>query len=433
MARRTHALVLLMAGLGCALDVRDTGRVLFRVTSAAGPALIDEPLADLASPERLAAMSGELRAIPLFWEPLLVGDVAGYAVERSLLRDGPFDRLAVVRGRIGSHWIDRGEVGATSPATPDAPAQATLRDAMTLYYWIRAFTPLGHQSPPSPVVAATTAPAPPAPENLRAYSHQPRQVPLSWRASKDPNVAGTVVLRSPTATGPFEEITHIDGRYETRYVDRNLGDLRVFHYRVAFRNSAGGEGEPSAAVRAVTKSEPLPPFGVRVDARKLGMNRLAWETNVEPDVVEYRLFRKRDAGAPPELTAVLPAHQTVVEDTAVAADEQITYTLVAVDRDGLESPPSHPLRVESLGYELSARLEGRSVRLDWNPHFDGGYRGVQILRRGRLGYSPMGEAGAPPFVDGSVESGRTYEYRVILQQIDGTPAPQSSSVTIAIP
>ena len=71
---------------------------------------------------------------------------------------------------------------------------------------------------------------PATPEDLRAYSHQPRKVPLSWRASDDPNVTGYVVDRSPTYRGPFEELARIDGRFETVYVDTDLG--HEFHGHV---------------------------------------------------------------------------------------------------------------------------------------------------------------------------------------------------------
>ena len=89
-------------------------------------------------------------------------------------------------------------------------------------------------------------------------------MPLSWRAATDERIKGYVIERSPTSSGPFEPIAEIDGRHQTVYVDRGLGDLRVFYYRVASVNVAGGRGEFSAPVRAVTKPDPLPPIGLRV-------------------------------------------------------------------------------------------------------------------------------------------------------------------------
>ena len=65
-------------------------------------------------------------------------------------------------------------------------------------------------------------------------------------------MAGYVVYRSPTSRGPFEEVAELSDRYGTAWVDRGLGDLRVFYYRVASRNAAGSRTSTSGPWRRIS-------------------------------------------------------------------------------------------------------------------------------------------------------------------------------------
>jgi fibronectin type 3 domain-containing protein len=424
-------------------------------------------------------VSGELRKVPLKWDPLLAGDVGGYLVERAPTRAGPFARLAPIAGALATTYIDHitsapeeptvasasedvaapapqdataaaggedakeGEASAeaesseTETGSPDASESAPGAnglDGVTYFYRVRAFTPAGQLAAwPSGVVAATTAPAPAAPEDLSAYSYQPRKVPLSWRASADPTVSGYRVGRSPTSRGPFEPVAEVEGRHTTTHVDQGLGDLRVFYYQVTSLNAAGGEGPPSEPVRAVTKPEPLPPIGLRVVECLLGSNLLAWEPNVESDIAQYRLLRLREGAAKPESVSTVPQPSLDARDTEVGADETVTYTLVAFDDDGLESAPGDPVTVRSEGYDLRANAQPDGVHLAWNPRTEEGYRGARIFRRGRLGQRELPPVTGSHFVDTNVKPGRSYRYTVALLKAGGNSAPRSAPIEVQIP
>ena len=134
-----------------------------------------------------------------------------------------------------------------------------------------------------------------------------------------------------------------------------------------------------------------------------------------------------------EVVAVLPADQTHAEDAAVMADELIDYSLVAVDRDGLESAPSTPLTVRSLGYEMTATVKRNGVHLDFNMRMEEGYRRASIQRRGVLGYSDIGVSYDGVFVDPDVERDTHYEYTATLLRTDGTSGPTSAPVAVHVP
>jgi len=399
-----------------------------------------EPGADLPAPEGLRATSGELRMIPLKWEPLLVGDIAGYLVERASERDGRFEPLARVPDRLTTTYIDRDTIPATPPVSSARDGEPALepgearQDGITWFYQVRAYAADGRVgSEVSSLAVATTAPPPEAPEDLRAYSRQPRAVPLSWRASDDLNVVGYRVERSPTASGPFELLAEIDGRHQTIYVDRGLGDLRVFYYRVVAVNAAGGLGEASDPVRAVTKPEPLPPIGLRTLSQALGANQVTWEPNVEEDIAGYRLYRTLEGVDSAALVASLDAGETTATDAAVGAGQRVSYALVAIDRDGLESDPSDPIEVESEGYGLSATVRPDGVHLEWKDRSDEGFRGGHVFRTALLQNKNLGFSLENRFVDTEVRPGATYRYTVVLERLNQTLAPRSAPVEISIP
>ena len=306
---------------------------------------------------------------------MLIPGVAGYVVEGALSPAGPFRVRATLRDRGVLAWVDRGE--------PEEP----LGDGAERFYRVRAFVHDGRlSSTASPVVTATSAPLPAPPDGLRAWSRQPRSIPLTWDPSRDPVVAGYTVERSPNPGGPFEVVAELDGRQSTHLLDTGLGDLRVLYYRVSSRNLGGERGAPSDVLRAVTKPAPLPPIALRVEGQRLGAIALAWEPNVETDLLGYRL-RRWHKGSPPETVTYVGANKTRAEDIRVAAETAYDYTLIAVDLDGLESRPSSPVSAVGLGYEWRASASSREVRLSWNARADEGFVRAHITRTSGLGRS----------------------------------------------
>ena len=385
------------------------------------PALVYDPPSNLPAPEAVRATSGQYREIPLRWDPVLIPGVTGYVVEGAVSPAGPFRMRATLRDRGVLVWVDRGE-----PAEP-------LGDGAERFYRVRAFAHDGRlSSTASPVVTATSAPLPAPPDGLRAWSRQPRSIPLTWNPSPDPVVAGYTVERSPNPAGPFEVVAELEGRQSTHLLDTGLGDLRVLYYRVSSRNLGGERGTPSELLRAVTKPAPLPPIALRVDRRRLGAIALAWEPNVETDLLGYRLVRWYK-GSPPETITYVGADKTRAEDIRVAAETAYDYTLIAVDLDGLESWPSSLVRAVGLGYEWHASVSPREVRLSWNARTDEGFVRAHVTRASGLGQERAFVTDTAELRDADVTPGVTYRYRIQLERSDGQKAPLSQPITIDVP
>ena len=183
---RFAVLVLVVAGFGCStlLDV-ERAREVFRGTEEPTvPILVEAPALELPAPRGLRATSGQLRAIPLRWDPLLTGDVRGYVVERRNKKGGRFRRIGAVPGRFETRYVDRGD--DLAPKRDSKGGRSDLGDGASYCYRVRTFDSGGQiAGAPDPDVCATTAWLPAAPSGLQAFSHQPREVALSWRAAPD--------------------------------------------------------------------------------------------------------------------------------------------------------------------------------------------------------------------------------------------------------
>jgi fibronectin type 3 domain-containing protein len=434
MRRRAVALALLLPCLGCAalLDVERLRGSFVNERPPEPPVLSEAPPARLAAVEGLRTFSGELRSIPLRWDPVLAGDVGGYAIERSTASEGPFQRIAVLMGRFEISYLDRGkDLGSKVQARETS---GDLGDGNTYYYRVRPFDSFGRLGAQvSAPQAGTTAATPAAPDGLRAWSQLPREVALSWEPLLDPTVSGYRVSRSPSASGTFRVIERLSGRFTTTYVDRGLGDLRVFYYRVAGLNAADGVGEATAAVRAVTKPEPLPPTGLHVAEQGLGRNVVAWERNVERDLAGYRVFRHRAGVSEGELVAEVNAETVRVADAEVGAGEEVAYSLIAFDRDGLVSESSDAVTTTSVAYGLVATVEGGSVVLRWDESLRREIPAVRVVTEGRFGPNELGRVNASQFLHRGVRPGQTVRYQLIGLRPDGSEAPPSAPYEVHIP
>jgi fibronectin type 3 domain-containing protein len=391
-----------------------------RVANVQIPLVFDRPV-ELVPPESLQVRSSADRQIVLAWSPVLVGNVAGYAILRALDASGPFKLVGRTQSRFGTVYTDQGET------------EGSLGDGQTYHYRVHPYDALGRVSRSHAAIAATTEPAPAMPSDLTAYSNLPRKVVLTWDPSPG-GVAAYAVYRSPTAAGPYERVAEVRGRLNTVYEDSVDGDLRVMYYRISALNRFGGESERTEAERAVTKAEPLPPIDLRVQSRELGALALAWTPNVETDLRAYEVWRSErspDGWTPEHLIAeveVKPSAERDPPDTlawidpTIGCGQPVRYRLRARDRDGLQSDFSPPL--ETIGQDLGLEIAstGSSVELRWDPDRALGFQRARIELERAMGLPPriLGSASDEPRFALPADLDGTARLRVVLEtSVDG--------------
>ena len=352
-----------------------------------GPPVELENTVDLLPPSGLRVLSTESRRIALAWDPVLVGDVAGYAVLRSRFEGGEYELAGRTRSRFETVYTD--------PGSPDEP----LGDGETIRYRVLALDEKGSVSNGHAHISATTDPRPEPPAGLHAYSNLPRKVVLAWDPATSAGVAGYGVLRSPTLAGPWHRVATLRGRLQTVHEDAVPGDLRVLYYRLVSFNAFDAESEMSEPIRAVTKAEPLPPTRLVVAERRLGAIVLAWTPNVERDLDGYRIYRtsRGPRGWRAEQLIAAPGpRDTTFTDADVGCAQLVRYRLRAVDGDGLQSDFSLPLETagETLGLEVRIRSDGVPV-LHWDTALARPWPLAEVTEvRGALPDRLLGEVGA---------------------------------------
>jgi fibronectin type 3 domain-containing protein len=349
-------LCLALSLAGCASTAEKVASKVF----AANQTLVFDRSSDLLPPESLRVTSNADRQISLAWEPVLVGDVAGYAILRaSGSGEGPFHKVGITTSRFGTVFTDSGDKAGE------------LGDGQTYSYRVHPYDRQGRVSRSHAALTATTEPKPAIPEGLQVYSNLPRKAVLSWKPSEQNAVSGYGIYRCPTMAGPWERVSFAEGRLNSVYEDTIPGDLRVMYYRISAVNRFGGESEMTESpIRAVTKAEPLPPTGLKADARRLGRVALTWAPNVEPDVLSYEIWRSdkdaSDFGAEIRI-ATVEAAKTAYADTAVGCGQTVRYRVRALDADGLESFYSEPLEVTGPDLSLALQRTADGLVLRWDP------------------------------------------------------------------
>ncbi len=383
---------------------------------------------DLLPPESLSVVSSADRTIVLTWSPVLVGEVAGYAIMRAPDAAGPFRLVGRTTSRFGTLFSDRGEEAGA------------LGDGQTYFYRVHPYDLAGRVSRSHAALRAQTEPRPAPPGGLTIYSNLPRKVVLSWIASPRHTVTGYGVYRSPTQAGPWERVRLVEGRLNTIHEDPVEGDLRVMYYRLTAVNRFGGESDMTSANRAVTKADPLPPIGLHVAERHVGRVELGWSANVEDDLVAYEVWRvaQQDSGwpEPTRIAEVGPAPDALAwRDTGVGCGQRVRYRLRARDRDGLVSAFSAPLEVEGLDLDVivGTAADGRP-ELRWSADRATGWARARIeldrgfgLPRRVLGWAdPEPRFRLPADLEGDLE------LRIVLERPGQTGQPPDEAPACAV-
>lgn len=293
-----------------------------------------EPVAGRTAPppaavKGLTAQSGEVRCIPVSWEPAVEESVTAYELQRGESED-EMERLEVVKGRMNTAYLD----GKKNPGR--------LGDAQRFYYKIRAVNRVGAAGEWSETVSAATRPVPPMVTGVRAKEGLPRQVNVEWTKSPDEKVAGYVLLRADE-NSDWKEIATLEGLETTAFEDRGgekkgLGRLKDgmnYHYAVVAFNAGGARSEQSEPVTAMTKVVPARPAGLSVVSglpRKMELN---WAPNSETDIDHYVV--EASAGGANRWKEIARTPETSFMEKNLDDGISRDYRVRAVDRDTLQS------------------------------------------------------------------------------------------------
>ncbi|MFQ5841730.1 MAG: hypothetical protein ACE5I8_04765 [Thermodesulfobacteriota bacterium] len=269
---------------------------------------------------------------------VLRGSFEGQECKRCPERLAPIAEVDLASGKryvIGINrvfWVDKG-----------------LRAGRTYEYRVLAFNRRGHFSQGSNKVEVLWDVLPPPPKPLRAVAGD-GGVELKWAPVEE--AVGYNLYRSEGEKDFPLQPLNLNPIEDTHYRDNRVVNDRDYRYAVRSVSKAGetlieGKGSTPITVTPVDLIPPSPPAGLVAFPLPQGME-LTWTANPEPDVVGYRVYRRRVFEPKFERLTDEMVRGTVYLDGGVRRGEEYDYGVTAIDgsRHQNESAFSEMIRVK---------------------------------------------------------------------------------------
>ncbi|RXJ77942.1 hypothetical protein CRV03_02930 [Arcobacter sp. F155] len=298
----------------------------------------------------------DINAIAFEWRKVDDPRVTGYHFYRAnLQKDGAKLKLIdTVENRYTTHYVDEDVEPSTKYVYKISSATATEFESRTTNDYVVSTLPLMEGV-----------------SFIQAISNLPRQIKIVWRPHNSERIESYEVQRKTPATSKWEEIETLDGRLQAEYIDLNLEDNVVYHYRVIGKTFDGLETMPSALVKAQTKPLPAGILSLKATTNLPRKIALTWEPSKSNDVVKYNVYRSTDDQRGFDVIKTVNAKTLNYEDFVNEDGKVYFYKVSSIDKDGLESN----LNVNSvMGVTLNklrkpvmtlAQIQGAKAILNW--------------------------------------------------------------------
>src|SRR5450631_3098175 len=386
----------------------------------------------LEPPQPVKAIAG-VGKVTVSWPAQPKSNLAGYVVERGFLFAGPYEALA-------------------AQALPSGTSQyedATVRGGTAYYYRVRSVNSRGDLGNPSSAVMAQpkNPGSPPKVDGLAADTGQTR-VRLAWKAVDFPVAGYFVERRALTGAAGVENWVRLNPHVtpEPLYDDYlGLSSDAKLEYRVLAVGFDNSEGPVSASVQVTVADRSLP------DAPSItgssGADGKALLTFVPADqktaqFLVLRSGRESDLGVVIGDPLSLDARQFT--DLYVSPGEKYWYRLVAVDKNGNRSDPTHPAAIRIGSPQLPAPLAPTAEYATTPyPHvvlkFQQPPAGLTLIVERHWENDPTGGGwiriagpmAAQTAMDNAMPASGSVEYRISYVAPDGKVGPASIGVTVS--
>ncbi len=266
------------------------------------------------------------REVKLIWRPHPFQRVEWYIIERSEPNNEKWQQRAILKGRLNAEYIDK-----------------DLKDNHIYYYRVRVKTCDGILSKPSKVVKANTKPRPSVVRGLAATKNLPKKIIVQWQPNPEPDIDHYNVYKSIFEIGPYIVAAKTK---RTEYVDLIDEDGAKRYYKVTAVDSDGLESfKQDVPAVGQTLPKPLPPV---IDEQRFenGTLYLRWES---PDgrAVKYIVKKIEKKGFLKENVYTFTNIQsTTFTDAGLKPGVKYIYTVIAVDKYGIQSKPSKEIVIK---------------------------------------------------------------------------------------
>jgi uncharacterized protein len=297
---------------------------------------------------------GDITAIALEWDPNHDPKIAGYSIYRRLKEDrnATFTRIAVIKDRFTSHYID-----------------LHLPHETKYQYVISAIDKKDFESKLSPIASTITRPTLKSVVYFDSLDKLPRKAKLIWRPHTNGRVSGYEIERKTPEQKKWSRLAKLEHRLSAEYIDKNLDDNKIYLYRIRAITFDKIKSTPSDIVKIVTKALPTPISDLNITNDQPHTIELTWPVHQQPDIKAYHVYRSEKAKGGYNLVAkVIKPHFI---DKIKGHGKEYYYKVTAVDFDALESEALTIFKGQNLPRPakikiISAELKESQLTINWS-------------------------------------------------------------------
>ena len=358
------------------------------------------------------------------WKPIEDARVSGYYVYRDTpgAEDAKLHRIASVESRYATHFVDN-----------------DLQPNTHYQYRFSTYTSSGSESVGSETMLVATQPMIAPVSFFQSVGNMPRSAKLLWRPHPNAKISGYAIERQDVNDQKWSTIATITGRLNAEFIDRDLKDGQVYHYRIRALSFDKLTTEPSETAKVVTK--PLPPEIKNITATS-NLPRaitLTWEPSPIGDLTHYNIYRSSTPNGLFDYHVKLD--KTSFTDMITEDGKFYFYKVTAVDKDGLESPLT-PVAVQ--GSTLSkpqapiafdGKIVNGAVELQWksNDMRTVSFTVVKTTKKSWINKESVdiNNITGTTFRDTDIKPGTQYSYEVISVDTNGIRSLPTTAIELS--
>ncbi|MBU1657538.1 hypothetical protein KKG72_00615 [bacterium] len=170
---------------------------------------------------------------------------------------------------------------------------------------------------------------------ISSIQDMPRSAKIIWRPHTNQIVKAYVVERKSLQDTEWKKIAEVNGRLSAEYIDNDLKDKSIYHYRLRALTYDNILSSPSVNVKIVTKALPQGVENITTTTDLPKKIQIEWSKSKAEDFYRYFIYRSPRADSGYELIAKL--YNNLFVDKIEEDGKQYFYKVSVVDKDGLES------------------------------------------------------------------------------------------------
>ncbi|MBD1260314.1 hypothetical protein HZY62_06930 [Maribacter polysiphoniae] len=248
------------------------------------------------------------------------------------------------------------------------------------YFKIRAKGIAGDYIDSSPSMIQPIDSIPPTqPKELTGKIDSTGVVTLTWAKNEELDLKGYTIFR---ANRPNQEFTRLNKYQIQKTLYKDTINLKSFNKNVYYKIDAVDNRYNASAPSEVLplkrpdKIPPMNPLITNYELQEKGI-QLTWINSISEDVVKHVIYRKKNLSENTKwekIFEITDLNTNDYLDDTIAGNTKYHYTVIAIDQTGLESQPSPPISIISLGEQTKTAISGfnntvdrdnRIIHLNW--------------------------------------------------------------------